>query len=416
MELLGDPQRSFGVIHVTGTNGKTSTTRMIEALLRELGLSTGRFTSPHLHHMTERIALNGQPIDAQRFLAAYDDVLPYIELIDARSVEAGEPTMTYFEVVTAVAFDAFADAPVDVAAIEVGMGGAWDATNVADGAVSVITPIGLDHERFLGSRVEEIAAEKSGIIKPGALLVSSVQDPAVAAVLLERVEQVGARAVFEGSDIGVLARQGAVGGQVVSLRGIGRDYDDVFLPLYGPHQAQNACLAVAAVEGLIGDGQALEPSIVAEALGSVTSPGRMEVVRRSPTVLVDAAHNPAGAQALRAALGEAFAFTRLVGVIAVLADKDALGILSELEPVLDEVVLTRSRSPRAMDPARLFALASEVFGDQRCTLADDLPQALELAVELADDGGLGGVVVATGSVTTAADVRLLFGQDDRMEA
>lgn len=410
MSLLGDPQRGFGAVHVTGTNGKTSTTRMIEALLRASGLRTGRFTSPHLHDLRERIALDGEPIDGRRLLETYQEVLPYLAMVDEASLADGGPRMSYFEVVTALAYAAFADTPVDVAVIEVGMGGAWDATNVVDGAVAVVTPVAVDHERFLGHSPAEIAVEKAGIIKPGAIVVSAVQEPEVHVVLAERVSEVGARMAIEGVDIGVLARDVAVGGQLVSLRGLAGDYPDLFLPLFGGYQAHNACLALAAVEAFLGGGeQPLDRELVAEAFDSVASPGRLEVVRRSPTVVVDAAHNPAGAAALRAGLEDSFAFSKIVGVVAVLADKDAEGILAALEPVFDEVVVSRSSSPRAMAPSTLGSLAADYFGESRVHVVADLPDALDLAAELADSGGVAGGVVATGSVTTAADVRMLLG-------
>jgi len=410
MELLGDPQKAFPVIHVTGTNGKTSTTRMIERLLREAGLSTGRFTSPHLHDIRERIALNGKPIPPEKFIAAYEDVLPYIEMVDTKSVDEGGPRMTYFEVVVAVAYAAFADAPVDVAVVEVGMGGSWDATNVADGTVAVVTPIALDHERFLGSSVEDIATEKAGIIKEGALAVIGVQEPEVTEILLERAAEVGAKPAVEGSAFGVLARDLAVGGQQVSIRGLSGDYNDLFLPLHGAHQGHNAAIALAAVEAFIGGGeQPLDIDVVRAGFAEVTSPGRLEIVRRSPTVLVDAAHNPAGAEALRAALEDSFNFARIIGVIAVLADKDATQMLEILEPVLDEVVVTRTTSPRAMSPRALGDLATEIYGENRVTVVDSLPEALDRAAGLADEGGVAGGVLATGSITTAAEVRLLLG-------
>jgi dihydrofolate synthase/folylpolyglutamate synthase len=327
MELLGDPQRTFPVIHVTGTNGKTSTSRIIEALLRELGLNTGRFTSPHLHSMTERIAVGGQPIDAERFLAAYDEVIPFVEMVDARSIIDGGPAMTYFEVIVAVAYAAFADLPVDVAVMEVGMGGAWDATNVIDAPVSVITPIGLDHQHFLGDTIELIATEKAGIIKPDAITVMAVQpEPDAVDVLGARAAEVGARLVAEGVDIGVTARDVAFGGQQISVRGLAAEYEDLFLPLHGTHQAQNAAVAIAAVEAFLGGGeQPLDIEVLRAGLATAESPGRLEIVRRSPTVLVDAAHNPAGAEVLARAITESFTFARLVGVIAVMKDKDALG-------------------------------------------------------------------------------------------
>jgi dihydrofolate synthase/folylpolyglutamate synthase len=413
MELLGDPQKAYPVIHVTGTNGKTSTTRMIERLLREMGLSTGRFTSPHLHDIRERVALNGSPIPAEKFIAAYEDVLPYIEMVDTRSADEGGVPMTYFEVMVAVGYAAFADAPVDVAIVEVGMGGSWDATNVADGTVSVVTPIALDHERFLGSSVEDVATEKAGIIKPGAVAVIGVQEPEVAEILLERAREVGATPAVEGTGFGVLTRDVAVGGQQVSIRGLGGDYDDLFIPLHGPHQAHNAAVALAAVEAFLGGGeQRLDPDVVRAGFAEVSSPGRLEIVRRSPTVLVDAAHNPAGAVALRAAMEDSFNFARVIGVIAILADKDATAMLEILEPVLDEVVVSRTSSPRAMSPRKLGEVAIEIYGENRVTVVDSLPDALDRAAALADEGGVAGGVLATGSITTAAEVRMLLGVVD----
>jgi dihydrofolate synthase/folylpolyglutamate synthase len=410
MELLGAPQKTYPVIHLTGTNGKTSTTRLIDTVLSELGLKTGRFTSPHLHSMRERIALSGEAISAERFLAAYDEVLPFIEMVDAKSLVDGGPRMTYFEVLVAVAYAAFADAPVDVAIVEVGMGGSWDATNVADGAVAVVTPIALDHQHFLGNDVRDIAAEKSGIIKPDALAVVGVQDPEVAQILVDRGAEVGARIAIEGNDFGLLTREVAVGGQQISVRGLTGDYEDLFLPLHGAHQAHNAVVAVAAVEAFLGGGeQRIDPDLLRSALARASSPGRLEIVRRSPTVIVDAAHNPAGAAALRAALEDSFTFARIVGVLAVLKDKDAVEMLEILEPVLDHVVVSRTTSPRAMRPEDLGALATEIFGEDRVSVVRDLPDALDVAAGLADEGGLGGGVVATGSVTTAAEVRMLLG-------
>lgn len=416
MDLMGEPQRTFGMLHVTGTNGKTSTTRMVERLLREMGLSTGRFTSPHLHDIRERIVLSGEMITPAAFVAAYDDVSPYLAMVDQRSAATDGPRMTYFEVLVALAYAAFADAPVDAAVVEVGMGGAWDATNVADAAVSLITPIGLDHRHFLGDSLEAIATEKCGIVKPDGIMISAVQEEEVIQILLERCREVGARPVLEGLDIGVLSRTQAIGGQVVSLRGLAGDYPDLFLPLHGPHQAHNALLALTAVEAFVGGGeQPLERDIVEHAFAGFTSPGRLEVVRRSPTVLVDAAHNPHGAAALRTALEEEFTFARLVGLVAVMSDKDAEGILTALEPVLEHIVITRTTSQRAMRPERLGSLAAEIYGEHRVSVIPDLPSALDRAAALADEaaegGGAVGGIVATGSVVTAAEVRMLLGAD-----
>ena len=413
MDLLGEPQRTFPVIHVTGTNGKTSTARIIESILRESGLKTGRFTSPHLQDIRERITIGGELITREAFLDAWADIAPFVDAVDTRSASEDGPRMTYFEVLVALAYAAFADAPVDVAIVEVGMGGSWDATNVVEADVAVITPIGIDHQHFLGDTIEEIATEKSGIIHPDAIAVSAPQDDVVLDILRERAEEVGAELKVEGRDFGVLTREVAVGGQLISLRGIAGEHPDLLLNLHGAHQASNAALAVAAVEAFIGGGeQPLAEEVLAAGLASATSPGRLEVVRRSPTVIVDAAHNPHGAAVLAEALGDSFTFSHLVGVVSIFKDKDVVGILEALEPALDEVVVTRSTSPRAMRPDRLGEIAAEVFGDHRVTVISELPDALDHAAQLADDGGVAGGVVATGSIVTVAEVRLLLGVTD----
>lgn len=410
MDLLGEPQRTLPVIHITGTNGKTSTARIIESILRESGLKTGRFTSPHLQDIRERITIGGELITREAFLDAWADIAPFVDAVDTRSVSEDGPRMTYFEVLVALAYTAFADAPVDVAIVEVGMGGSWDATNVVEAEVAVITPIGVDHQHFLGDSIQDIAHEKAGIIHPDAIAVSAQQDPDVTAILADRAEEVGARLVVEGVDFGVLERDVAVGGQMVSFRGLAGDHPDLLLQLHGAHQAGNAALAVAAVEALLGGGeQPLSEEVLAAGLAGATSPGRLEIVRRSPTVIVDAAHNPHGAAVLAEALKDSFTFGRLVGVVSIFTDKDVVGILEALEPALDEVVITRSTSPRAMRPSRLGEIAGEVFGEHRVTVVDELPDALDHAAQLADEGGVSGGVVATGSIVTVGEVRLLLG-------
>ena len=405
LDVLGSPQRSYPVIHLTGTNGKTSTARMIDALLRGLGLRTGRFTSPHLESVTERIALDGQPLDAERFVAAYDDIAPYVELVDA-----DQPLpLSFFEVLSGMAFAAFADAPVDVAVVEVGMGGGWDATNVADGKVAVLLPVELDHTAYLGDTPAAVAVEKAGIIKPGAVAVLAQQSVDVAEVLLRRAAEVEATVAREGIEFGVVSRAVALGGQLVTLQGLKSRYDELLLPLHGAHQAHNAACAVAAVEALVGS-LTLDAEVVRTALAAVDSPGRLEVVRRSPTVVLDAAHNPAGARAAVAALEEAFDFTRLIGVVGVVSDKDVLGILEPLELVLTDVVVTQSTSSRAMPADDLAALAVGVFGADRVEVVPRLDDALEAGVRLAEeDGVVGGAgVLVTGSVITVGEARRLL--------
>ena len=410
MELLGDPQKTFPMVHLTGTNGKTSTTRMVERILREHGLKTGRFTSPHLHNFRERISLDGEPVSEERFVAVWDDIEPFILMVDAESTGAGGPRMTYFEVLVVLAYAVFADAPVDVAIVEVGLGGAWDATNVADGVVSVIAPVALDHQRLLGDTLEDIAHEKKGIVKPGSIAVVARQAPEVDEIIREHAFELDARMVREEDDFEVTQREPAVGGQVISVRALAGEYRDLFLPLFGEHQAHNAALAITAVEAFLGGGeQKIDDEVLRAALDGVTSPGRLEVVRRSPTVIVDAAHNPAGALALREALRDSFQFNKLVALVAVLADKDAQAILSALEPTVDHVVVTRNSSPRSMRPRELGELAADLFGDDRVTVVENMPDALDVAAGLADEESVGGGVLATGSVVTAADVRMLLG-------
>jgi dihydrofolate synthase/folylpolyglutamate synthase len=415
--LLGDPQRAYPVIHIAGTNGKTSTARMTEALLRARGLRTGLFTSPHLSLVSERICVDGQPLSGERFVEAYEEIKPYLDIVgDTQGVE-----LSFFEVLTGMAFSVFADAPVDVCVLEVGVGGLWDNTNVADGAVAVVTPISIDHTRFLGETIPEIAAQKAGIIKPGAIAVLAQQPAAAAEVLLRQIADVGATVAREGLEFGVLDRELAVGGQQVSVRGLLGDYPDLFLPLFGSHQASNLACAIAAVEAFArtpdseGTGQALDLAIVRQAAATMSSPGRLETVRRSPVVIVDAAHNPGGMAASVAALTEAFTFTELIAIIAVSADKDVAGILDELEPVATRLVVTSNSSARAMDPAALAEIAIGIFGPDRVSVAARLDDAIEQGVALADEAdarsgpGSAGVLI-TGSVITAGDARVLLAR------
>ena len=418
VDLLGDPQHAYPVVHLTGTNGKTSTARMVDALLRALGLRTGRFTSPHLESTVERISLDGEPIPRGRFVEVYDEVSPYADLVD----RSGQHPLSFFEFVTAMAYAAFADAPVDAAVIEVGMGGSWDSTNVADASVAVVLPIAVDHSKYLGDDPVGIAEEKAGIIKPGSFAVLAQQSVEVAEVLLRRAAEVGDNVAREGFEFGVVDRLSGMGGQMVTLQGLGATYDEVFLPLYGAHQAQNAACALAAVEAFAGgkglDG-GLDVEVVREAFATVTSPARLEVVRRSPTVVLDAAHNPHGAEALVEAMQESFAFSPLIGVVGVMADKDVEPIIDALEPIMATIVCTQNSTHRALPAEDLAEVARGSFGPDRVEVAPQLDDALELAIGLAETSGRqdvapgsGGVLV-TGSVITAGEARTLLGGNRR---
>ena len=408
-EVLGDPQHSFRSIHLTGTNGKTSTSRMIDTLLRALELRTGRFTSPHVERMSERISIDGEPLGDEEFVRAFNDVAPYTHLVDS-----DQPfPLSFFETVVAMAYAAFADAPVDVAVVEVGMGGTWDATNVIDADVAVVLPVSVDHTSYLGENPGAIAREKAGIIKPDSIVVMAEQPLDAATVLLERAQEVGATVAREGLEFGVVSRVAAVGGQVVTLQGLRGRYDEVFLPLFGAHQAQNAAVALAAVEAVAGDAE-LDDELVRAAFAEVTSPGRLEVIRRSPTIVLDAAHNPAGARATAAALEDSFQFAPLIGVVGVMADKDHEGVLAAVEPHLAHVICTQSSTERALPAQALAEAALDVFDEDRVTVVPDLAAAIEAAATLAEAGEafgspLGsGAVLVTGSVVTVGEARSLL--------
>jgi dihydrofolate synthase/folylpolyglutamate synthase len=438
MEMLGSPQRGYPCIHVAGTNGKTSVARMIDALLTSFNQRTGRTTSPHLQSAIERIAIDNEPVSPALYVKTYREIEPFVQMVDVRS-ETGElagaqsesgqlgpagPAMSKFEVVTAMAFAAFADAPVDIAVVEVGMGGRWDATNVVDAPVAVITPIGIDHCEYLGDTIAEIAAEKAGIIGAprGELIpvdtvaVIGRQAPEAMEVVLAAAVRADAAVAREDSEFTVLSRQVAVGGQVLELQGLGGVYPEIFLPLHGEHQAHNAVVALAAVEAFFGAGaqRQLDIETVRAGFAAARSPGRLERMRSAPTVFIDAAHNPAGAAALASALTTEFDFRFLVGVVSVLADKDVTGILSALEPAFDVIVVTDNGAPRALDVESLAQRAEEIFGPERVVRTTTLADAIETATALAEEaseGFAGAGIVITGSVVTAGAARSLFGKD-----
>ena len=402
VDILGSPQLSYPTIHVGGTNGKTTTSRMIDSLLFEMGLRTGRFTSPHLESYLERISINGQPIDAKELIFSFNDISPYLDLMDSKF----DNPISFFEAITALAFAAFAEHPIDVGVIEVGMGGQWDATNVVDADVSVITPIGLDHMEYLGSTITEIAATKAGIIKEQGFIVLAQQTPEAAVELLRRAAEVSADVAREGLEYSIDSRAIAVGGQLISITGLRGHYDDIFLPLHGKHQASNAAAALIAVEAFFGE-QDLDIDAVRAGFANVTSPGRCEVIHRDPTIILDAAHNPHGAKAIAETMQSEFTFDEVTGIVALMADKDALGILQALEPVMNLIIVTTNSSERSMKVADLNKLATQVFGADRVFAEDTLQAAIDRAVKDAirplSDESL--AILITGSVVTVGEAR-----------
>lgn len=402
-DLLGSPQLSFPTIHIAGTNGKTTTTRLIDSLCQQLGLRTGRFTSPHLESFLERIAINGESISEALMIRTYEEIAPYFELVDQRMANR----LSFFEAVTGLAFVAFAEFPVDVGIFECGMGGEWDSTNVIEAKVSVVTPIGLDHMQFLGNSVAEIAKTKAGIIKPGSFTVLARQELDPAQVLLRKCAEVDSIPIREGVEYGVEERALAVGGQLLKIRGVYGEYEDLFLPLHGEHQASNAATALAAVEVFAGE-KALDSNLVREAFATATSPGRCEIVNRNPTIIIDAAHNPHGAKSLRRTIEAEFHFEAVIGVVAMMGDKDSDGILAEFEPIMNEVIVTKNSSHRAATIDELADTAREIFGSDRVSVAPTLVSAISEAVEraAAAEENQAAILIA-GSVISAGEARTI---------
>ena len=376
VDALGSPQLSYPTIHIGGTNGKTTTSRMVDSLLFSMGLRTGRFTSPHLETYRERIAINGEPIDPKDLIFTYNDIAAYFDFIDSKF----DNPVSFFEAVTALAFAAFAEHPIDIGIIEVGMGGEWDATNVVKADVSIITPIGLDHMEYLGNTLTEIASTKAGIIKEGGFAVLSQQEPEVAVELLRKAAEVGADVAREGVEYSVISRAVAIGGQLLTIQGLKGVYDEIFIPLHGKHQASNAAAALVAVEVFFGENE-LDIDAVREGFAQVKSPGRCEVIHRDPTIILDAAHNPHGSVALHQTLDSEFTFDEIIGVVGVMGDKDARGILVNFEKFMDSIIVTKNSSHRAMDVSDLEKLSIEIFGADRVHSAPNLEAAIEKALK-----------------------------------
>ncbi|WP_022902380.1 folylpolyglutamate synthase/dihydrofolate synthase family protein [Curtobacterium sp. B8] len=406
VELLGDPHLSYPVIHVTGTNGKTSTARMTESIVRAHGLRTGLMTSPHLVSIRERIVIDGEPIAADRFVENWDDIAPILEMTDQELSAKGELPLTFFEALTVLALACFAEAPVDVAVIEVGMGGEWDSTNVVQSQVAVFTPIAMDHAKQLGNTVAEIARTKSGIIKPSSAVVSSAQTPDALAELERAAELTESTLSVEGTGFRVTSDTPAVGGQLVSVQGLAGTYDDLFVPLFGAHQAHNAAVAIAAVESFLGRGsQALDEDVLSEGLAAATSPGRLQPIAQDPVVVVDAAHNPHGARALAEALPVAFPSEHVVGVVGILGDKDARGFVRALKDTVQTFVVTQPPGERALDADAFARIVVDEVGPDRVVVEPALDQALQEARDLADEADAeDAMVLVAGSIVMVGAV------------
>ena len=403
-DLLGSPQLSYPTIHIAGTNGKTTTTRLIDSLCFELGLRTGRFTSPHLESYLERICINGEMISEAAMIATYEDVTPYFQLVDERMSHR----LSFFEAITGLSFVAFAEHPVDVGIFECGMGGEWDSTNVINAKVSVVTPIGLDHTQYLGDTLTAIATTKSGIIKPGSFAVLARQELDPAQVLMRKCAEVEATPIREGVEYQVSNRSLAVGGQLISIKGVYGDYEELFLPLHGEHQASNAATALAAVEVFAGE-RKLDEELVRTAFAKASSPGRCEIVHRSPTVIIDAAHNPHGAKSLRKTIESEFDFDSIIGIVAPMGDKDTDGILEEFEAIMTTVIITKNSSHRAAPIDELAAQAREIFGGDRVLTKDSLESAIDAAITQAkfevEMNEKSCAVLIAGSVISAGEAR-----------
>ena len=400
LDYLGNPQEGLKVIHIAGTNGKTSTSRMVERLLRSLDLRTGLYTSPHLIHPRERICIDGESVSENSFEELYKHVEPFLHLVDEKT--PGSP-ITFFEALTAMAFVSFADTPVDAVSLEVGMGGKWDATNVLTPLVSVITPIDLDHQEFLGNTIEKIAFEKAGIIKSSVPVIVSQQVKDAAKVILATAIEHNAPIMREGIELDVLERSVGVGGQQLTIANPYGTHADLFLPLFGKHQASNAAVALTAVEAFV-DRQ-LDNELVQEAFSEFSSPGRLQVLKRNPTIVIDAAHNPAGIRATKQGIEESFKFDNLILILAFMADKDIEEILKELTGFAQVVVLTQTKSARAMSTAALEKQVKNISGfAARIEVSDNSDEALTKSMQIANELGNSAGIIALGSVVLAGEI------------
>ena len=404
LDYLGNPQDGLKAIHIAGTNGKTSTSRMIERLLRTLDLRTGLYTSPHLVHPRERISIDGEPISVKNFEEVFNQVEPFLEIVDEK-IPGG--SVTFFEVLTAMAFVSFSDTPVDVISLEVGMGGRWDATNVLTPMVSVITPIDLDHQEYLGNTVEKIALEKTGIIKENIPVIVSNQSKDAAKIILAKAIENNSPIMREGIELDVLERSVGIGGQQLTIANPYGTHSELFLPLFGKHQASNAAVSLTAVEAFL-DRQ-IDHDLVQEAFAEFSSPGRLQVLKRNPTIVIDAAHNPAGIKATKQGITESFQFDNLILILAFMGDKDVNKILEELKGFAQVVILTQTNSARALSVGDLAKKVKNISQfATRIESSDNSSEAIKLAIDIAKDLGNSAGIIALGSVVLAGEIELLI--------
>lgn len=395
LAMLGDPQDAYEVIHVAGTNGKTTVSRVAASLLVAHGLRVGTTISPHLEAIEERLMLDLVPASPAAFVESVRDLAGFVELFEART--AFEPT--YFELSTALALSHFAASAIDVAVVEVGMGGRLDATNVIDAEVAVVTSIARDHIEWLGDTLEAIAGEKLAIVKEGSVLVTGPLPTSVAPLARARTAEMGATHAEWGRDYAIREARIAVGGWSLDVSGVHGEYDDLYLPLHGRHQAVNAVVALAATEGLFG--RALDPDAVVEGFATASSPGRIEVASRDPFVIIDGAHNPSGFEALTTTLLEEFGDRAWVVVLGAMGDKELAEMVKHLAGMTEEVFVTAVDHPRAIQPAELAAVIDDVLGI-RATVVDDPHGALAAAI---DRAGSAGSVLVAGSIYLVGELR-----------
>ena len=408
LELLGDPQQTYPIIHITGSNGKTSTARIATSLLAAHGLTVGTFTSPHLERVEERFSINGVHATEEDFAEAVADVAPFADLLEQRCGERP----TYFELTAAIALAWFASQAVDVAIVEVGLGGRLDATNAATGQVAVVTGVSLEHVEYLGSTVAEISREKLAIAKPGSILIAGPMPEDADREALRHAASLSIDLRRYGHDYRLAEAERAVGGWLCEVEGIYGTYPELYLPLHGRHQTINLAVAVAAVEELFGRALALDAAV--EGAGAASSPGRLEVLGHRPLVVIDGGHNEEGIAALAGAISEEFPSLEWTIVMGVLSDKDMDSMLAHLKPHVTRFYATAPQSERARPAGEVATAARRIFGPQVEVFEEArVPSAIAAARAATP---LDGALLVTGSLYVVGEARLLLAGSSEASA